>query len=384
MINKNEIIDTIIIGAGASGLMVASQLDNQKFIILDINNKIGSKIEVSGGGKCNITNQSVEASDYLGNSYFINEVLREFDQYQLLEWLEKNNLTPNLRDSGQYFCKNSSKEIINIFKKNINNKNIILNTKVESIKKREDIFYVKCDKKSYRAKSLVVASGGLSFPILGATDIGFNIASDFGHTINKLAPALVGLTLQKEQFFFKELSGISTDVIVKVEDKILKGSLLFAHKGISGLAILDTSLFWRKGEIEIDFLPNFNIEPHQNSKKLISTLLPLPKSLSKAFLKHLNIEDSPMNKLSKKDIDKLVILKKYRFPPAGNFGYGKAEVTKGGVSTNEINSKTMMSKKIDNLYFIGEVLDVTGKIGGYNFQWAFSSAFVCAKNLKDM
>jgi len=383
MINKNEIMDIIIIGAGASGLMVASQLDkNKKFIILDINDKIGSKIEISGGGKCNITNQSIEASDYIGNPYFINDILREFDQYQLLEWLEKNNLTPNIRESGQYFCKNSSKEIINIFKKNIDIKNIILNCKVENIRKREDVFYVECGKKSYRAKSLVVASGGLSFPILGATDIGFKIATSFEHTINALSPALVGLTLQKEQFFFKELSGISTKVTIRVEDKILNGSILFAHKGISGIVILDTSLFWTKGEIEIDFLPDFDIEPHQNSKKLVSNLLPIPKSLSKAFLKHLKIQDSPMNKLSKENIYQLLRLKSYKFPPAGNFGYSKAEVTKGGVSTDEINSKTMMSKKVDNLYFIGEVLDITGKIGGYNFQWAFSSAFVCANNLK--
>jgi len=383
MINKNEIMDIIIIGAGASGLMTASQLDkNKNFIILDINHKIGSKIEISGGGKCNITNKSIESSDYLGNPYFINKILREFNQYQLLKWLKKNNLTPNLRKSGQYFCQNSSKEIINIFKRNIDSKNILLNSKVENIRKREDIFYVECGKKIYRAKSLVVASGGLSFPILGATDIGFKIATSFGHTIKKLSPALVGLTLQKEQFFFKELSGISTEVIVKVDNKILNGSILFAHKGISGIVILNTSLFWTKGEIEVDFLPNFDIELHQNSKKLISNLLPIPKNLSIAFLEYLDIKDISMNKLSKDNKDKLLKLKSYRFAPAGNFGYSKAEVTKGGVSTDEINSKSMMSKKVKNLYFIGEVLDVTGKVGGYNFQWAFSSASVCANNLK--
>jgi len=379
----NEIIDVVIIGAGASGLMVVSQLEeNITYLLLEKNPKIGAKIAISGGGKCNITNQSVEAEDYLADRYFIDEVLREFDQYTLLDWLERNSLTPHLRDSGEYFCQNSSRELINIFMRNIDRERIILNRVVEDVYKKDDIFQIKCsNRKSYRAKSLVIASGGLSFPSIGATDIGFKIASSFGHKVKELAPALVGLTLQREQFFFKELSGTSTDVIVRVGERELKGDILFTHRGISGPVILDTSLYWRRGDIEIDFLPNFEIEPHHNSKKIISTILPLPKSLSKALLKELNIEDIQLCRLNKLERDRLSSIKSYKFSPAGNFGYKKAEVTRGGVSTDEVNSKTMMSRVSKNLYFTGEVLDVTGRVGGYNFQWAFSSAVVCAKSL---
>jgi hypothetical protein len=378
----NEIIDVIVIGAGASGLMVASKLQGKKsFLVLDTNSTIGAKIKVSGGGKCNITNEIVEATNYLGDKYFIDDVLRNFDQYGVLEWLNDNKLSPLLRPSGQYFCKNSSSEIINIFKKSIDSKNILLNHKVTDVSKRGDIFEIKCDRVSFRAKSLVVASGGLSFSTLGASDIGFNIASTFKHTINKLSPALVGLTLQKEQFFFKELSGISTTVNVRVGERVLSGDMLFTHKGISGPVILDTSLYWNRGEIEIDFLPNFNIEPHQNSNKAISKILPIPRSLSKAMLNKLNIQDIAISKMTKSDIDKLYTLKNYRLSPAGNFGYSKAEVTKGGVATDEVNPKSMMSRLVDNLYFTGEVLNITGQVGGYNFQWAFSSGVICANDI---
>ena len=378
----NEIIDVIVIGAGASGLMLASKLQGKKsFLLLEANSKIGAKIKVSGGGKCNITNKDVEATHYLGDSYFIDDVLREFDQYGVLEWLSDKNLSPSMRDSGQYFCKDSASELINIFKRDIDKKSILLNQTVIDVSKRDDIFYVKTNIESFSAKSLVIASGGLSFATLGASDIGFKIASKFNHTINRLSPALVGLTLQKEQFFFKGLSGVSTRVNIKIDDRVLSGDMLFTHKGISGPVILDTSLYWNRGDIEIDFLPNFDIQPHQDSKKLISTLLPLPKVLSKALLLELGLKDIAINKMSKLDIDRLLTLKRYKFAPAGNFGYTKAEVTRGGVSTDEVNPKSMMSRLVDNLYFTGEVLDITGRVGGYNFQWAFSSAVVSANSI---
>ena len=377
----NEKIETAIIGAGASGLMVASLLQKDNAILIEGNSHVGAKILVSGGGKCNITNAEVEAEHYLGNAHVVNEVLKQFDQHDLLQWLESRNLHPVLRKNQQYFCPKSSNELLGVLKKESRHQALLLNEKVVEVRKMGDFFMVLTPKKNIRVKHLVVASGGLSFSLLGADDIGYRIAESFGHTVNRTAPALVGMTVQKEQFFFKELSGIATEVVITVGDKQCKGSLLFAHKGISGPAVLDASLYWEKGKIGIDFLPGWSAEDHLGSKKQISSLLPLPKRVSKAFLDHLELEDRTFVQLSRREIEKLLTLKHYSFAPAGTFGYSKAEVTKGGVSTDEIDTKTMMSRKMEGLYFTGEVLDVTGRLGGYNFQWAFSSAYVCANAL---
>ncbi|MEA3490546.1 MAG: aminoacetone oxidase family FAD-binding enzyme [Campylobacterota bacterium] len=379
----NDVIDIAIIGAGASGLMLGSLLKGREVVIFDGNSRVGAKILVSGGGRCNITNRWLEPVNYLGNHYFISEVLKQFDQYSLLKWLNDRGLEPVLHKNQQYFCPHSASEILDIFKKENRDNTIVTDQKIEEVSRRGEYFYIHAEKRSYHAKRVVIASGGLSFSLLGADDIGYRVAKSFGHTIKRTAPALVGFTLQKEQFFFKSLSGVSTDVEIKVAGQSCLGSLLFAHKGISGPAVLDASLYWEKGQIEIDFLPGWNPYDHSRSKKLVSTLLPIPKRLSRVLLRELNIPDMPINQLKFSDVDKLLILKEYRFAPAGTFGYGKAEVTKGGVDTDHIDSKTMMSKKTEGLYFLGEVLDVTGRLGGYNFQWAFSSAYVCSTALQN-
>jgi predicted Rossmann fold flavoprotein len=209
----------------------------------------------------------------------------------------------------------------------------------------------------------------------------FDIALKFGHTINTLNPALVGFTVQKEQFWFKELSGLSLLVNIFVEDKKIEGSLLFAHKGFSGPAVLTTSLYWKKGKIKIDFLPNKNLEKLLSGNKNISTALNLPKRFCIEFLKSIGLDDKPCSKLELKEIEKLKILKNYEFSPAGNFGFSKAEVTKGGISTDNINHKSFESLKQKDLYFIGECLDLTGELGGFNFQIVFAQAFICANKL---
>ncbi|NOZ89927.1 MAG: aminoacetone oxidase family FAD-binding enzyme [Epsilonproteobacteria bacterium] len=372
-------IDIVIIGAGASGLMLGALLKDRDFLIVEKNPQIGSKILVSGGGRCNITNEKVTPKNYLGNQKFIRDIIKRFDQHKLLSWLNQRGLTPQLKKENQYFCKNSSKELLEVLRKEIDKKNIQLNTEVMSVKNIDGIFAIDTNRGKILAKNLVVASGGLSFAKLGASDIGYKIAKDFGHNISTLNPALVGFTLQPEQFFFKELSGISVDVKITIEKKEIKGSLLFAHKGISGPAILNSSLYWGKGKITIDFIPNIKLQSLKSSKKHISNLLNIPNRLAKAFLKELQIEDKPANRLTSNEYQKLTLLKNYSFAPAGTFGYTKAEVTKGGIDTDEIDNSNMMSKKQKNLYFLGELLDVTGELGGYNFQWAFSTAFVCAK-----
>ncbi len=371
----------IIIGGGASALMLASLLPKNTATIIESNPKPGAKILVSGGGKCNITNTLMGTQYFLGDESFVQQPLKKFNEKALLRWLERQNLHPVLRKETQYFCKDSAKELLDIFLKESKKQTLCMSEKVLEVTKRDEIFYVKTNKKTYTAKAVVVASGGLSFPKIGASSIGYEIAESFGHTVVKTAPALVGFTVQKEQFFFKELSGVSTDVKIHIGENVCEGALLFAHKGMSGPAVLDASLYWEKGKIEIDFLPNFSWKSVQGSKKQISSLLPMPKRVTKAFLLQFKLEDKPFHQLTTQELEMLQTLSHYSLAPAGTFGYAKAEVTKGGVETSEVDSSTMMSKKEDGLYFIGEVLDVTGRLGGYNFQWAFSSAYSCAKNV---
>ena len=373
--------EVIIIGGGASALMLAALLPAQSVVILESNPKLGAKILVSGGGKCNITNQKMGIEYFLADATFVADVLKIFDEKKLLAWLERQQLHPVLRKQSQYFCEHSAKELLDIFLKESQKQEVYLSQKVLKVTKHNGIFEVQTDKKTFRAKSIVVASGGLSYPQIGASGIGYEIGASFGHTVVKTAPALVGFTVQKEQFFFKTLSGVSSEVKITVGDKVCQGSLLFAHKGISGPAVLDASLYWEKGKIQIDFLPDFSWKSIEGSKKILSTLLPMPKRVTKAFLLQFNIEDKPWNLLNHLEKQMLQSLSHYSFAPAGTFGYAKAEVTKGGIATFEIDPASMMSKKVEGLYFVGEVLDVTGRLGGYNFQWAFSSAYCCANAL---
>lgn len=338
--------DVAILGAGASGLMAASRIKNKKLCIIDANKQIGQKIKISGGSKCNITNKYMGADHYLGEGEFISRTLERFTQKDLLSFLNKNGVYPKIDEKivkGTFFC-NSSSEVINMFKKLTKHCELRLDTKVLDVEFKDDEFVISTSKGKIKAKKLIVASGGLSYPSLGASDIGIKIAQKFGHNIIKTNPALVGFTVQKEQFWFKELSGLSLDVRISVEDKKIEGKMLFTHKGCSGPAILSASLYWNKGSLSIDFLPNKDSY--------------LPKRFRKIA--------------KEKNID----LRDYKISPAGNFGFSKAEVTKGGVDTNEIDENFQSTLK-RNLYFVGEVLDVTGELGGYNFQWAFASGYSC-------
>ncbi|WP_228255681.1 NAD(P)/FAD-dependent oxidoreductase [Aliarcobacter skirrowii] len=372
-----------MVGAGASGLMFASNLDKKKFkniCLIDSNDKIGQKIKVSGGAKCNITNEFVSENNYLGDRDFAKDILKRFSKDDLLRFLNKNQLFPKINPKivkGTYFC-NSSQDVIDMFNLLTTHIKKFLSTKVLDIS-YNNFFTITTNKAIIEAKKVVVASGGLSYASLGASTIAFDIAKKFDHTIVDLNPALVGFTVQKEQFWFKDLSGLSIFVNIFVEDKKIEGNLLFAHKGFSGPAVLSSSLYWKKGKIAIDFLPNINIEKLLMGNKNISTALPLPKRFTQEFLKSINLDDKPCSKLDKEEIESLKILKKYSFAPAGNFGYTKAEVTKGGICTDEIDHKTFESLKQKDLYFIGECLNLTGELGGFNFQIVFSQAYLCAK-----
>lgn len=376
------IFDTVIIGAGASGMACATRINSTNTAIIETNETIAKKVAISGGGKCNITNKYMDSSHFLGNSEFIKQALHKFNEKDLLNILKKHHIEPILNPKivkGTYFCK-SSKEVLEFYSKNSTKCKKFINQKVLDVDYVDDVFCIKTNNTLIKAKNLVVASGGLSYPSLGSSDIGFVIAKKFNHPIKTPNPALVGLTIQKEQFWFKDLSGLSVDVRILVKDKSLEGSLLFAHKGISGPVVLSTSLYWDKGQISIDFMPHYNIKKFLNSKQTISNALPLPKRFISSFLKSINLRDKPLCSLSKDEIALLSQIHSYSFAPAGNFGYTKAEVTKGGVDTAYIN-ENMQSKLQKGLYFIGEILDVTGELGGYNIQWAFTSGDICGKYL---
>ncbi len=378
-----KIYDVIILGAGASSLMCASHLKKSLDVaIIDTNNKVAQKLKISGGGKCNITNVAVSEKNFDGDEEFIKSVLQRFSKDDLLNFLDRHNVELTLRKKRYFFCKNSSDDIINVLKKLTSKHRFILDAEILEVYKADDIFHIKTTKATFKSKKLIVATGAKSFAPLGASDIGLKIAKSFDIKYKEFHPALVGLTVQKEQFWMKSLSGLSCYVKIKVDGKTLEEDMLFAHKGISGPAILSASLYWKKGKISIDFLPNKNIFTlTKNTKKLVSSVIGLPKRLSVEILKALGVKDVACNKLDKDNKEKLSLIHNYEFAPAGNFGFAKAEVCRGGVDTKELQNDSLQSKTVKNLYFIGEVVDVTGELGGYNFQWAFSSGVVCARHI---
>ena len=367
--------DTLIIGAGAAGLFASIYLPNAT--ILEHNPKPAQKIKISGGGRCNVTNKAVSADHYYSSDRsFVHKILEKFDNRKLLYFLAKKGCHPIMRKKEQYFCPHSSSELIDILLSH--HPHIELGCEVEDVEKSKEGFVVHTTKGNFLAKTVLIASGGLSYKKIGASGIGYEIAKSFGHTITPLRPALVGLTVQKEQFWFKELAGISMRVKVEVGGKLFEDDILFTHKGISGPAILNASLYWEKGAIILSFLPKL---PKLSPRKIISTQLPLPRRFVKAFLKSVGVEDKKAGQLSQDEKKRLELLCRYPFAPAGTFGFERAEVTKGGVSLSEID-ENMQSRLVPGLFFAGEVLDVTGELGGYNFQWAFSSAYAAAKGMK--
>jgi predicted Rossmann fold flavoprotein len=377
--------DVLILGAGASGLMCAGNLPKKMRVgVIDVNEKAAKKLKISGGGKCNITNADVALSNYDGGEILLQAVFKKFDKEKLLNFLDRNRVELELRKGRYYFCKNSSDDIIEILLRAAKNAELCLREKLLDVKKNGEFFEIVTDKSVRQAKNVVIATGGESFKNLGASDIGLKIAENFGIKVKKFTPALVGLTLQKEQFWMKELSGLSCFVEISLHNRVLREEMLFTHKGISGPAVLCASLYWKKGDISINFLPNDKIESvvKDGGKKQLSSAIPLPKRLVKALLKAVNVQDKECSKVNKDDMKKLLQLHHYTFAPAGNFGFSKAEVSRGGVMADELEAQSLESKRVKGLYFIGEVVDITGELGGYNFQWAFSSAYVCAETIK--
>lgn len=376
--------DTIIVGGGASAFFCASALKNRNILILEQSNTVCSKLRVSGGGKCNITNLYLTENNYRGDKKFITPALAKYDNTHLLDFLNSHSVSTIKKEvlvKGQLFL-DSSTTLINLLKKLTRDIDVKTGVKVESARK-EGHFSVCTDKGVFEAKNLVIASGGISYPSLGVSGVGYEIAKSFGLGVIAPKPALIALTVQKDQFWFKELSGVSMKVSVKIGDKSLKGDILFTHRGFSGPIGLNTSLYRDKGAIEIDFMPHSELEESLNidKNKQISTLLPLPKRFTKLFLQSVGVEDKKVSKLGKDELERVRSVKNYRFSPAGDTGFAKAEATKGGVNTDCISPISMESLKNERLYFIGEILDVTGEVGGYNLQWAYSSALSASDSI---
>ena len=388
--------DVIIIGAGAAGLMCSIEAGKRKrsVCLIEHTSKIAEKIRISGGGRCNFTNLYSSDRNFISkNIHFSKSAFGKYDQNDFVSLVSKHNIEYYEKKLGQLFCKKSAKEIIEMLISECKDQNIKikLETSVISISKEKDTYFIKTNKGNFSSKSLVVATGGLSIPKIGATDLGYRIAKQFNLNVTEVFPALVPLTFKNETLeFCKNLTGISINASVAIDKISFEEGLVFTHRGISGPSILQISSYWKEGKpITINLLPSLNFYEILTSKRLnspktnISNILSefLPKKLATAICDKLNI-NKKISETSNNDLRKLTnFIHNWSIIPDGTEGYKTAEVTIGGVNTNEISSSTMECKKQPGLFFIGEVLDVTGHLGGHNFQWAWSSGFVAGQNV---
>ena len=384
--------DVIVIGAGAAGLMCAATAGQRgrQVVLMDHSEKLAEKIRISGGGRCNFTNLNVRPECYLSNnSHFVKSALKQFTQFDFMALLDKHGLTYHEKTLGQLFCDQNSQGIIEMLKAEVNLGDVIwrMGTEVIAVAQVEGQFQVTTATEVWLSDALVIATGGLSIPQIGATAFGYEVAKQFGLNLQPLAAALVPLTFQAEDLW-AELAGVALEnVVVSCENTSFRESILLTHKGLSGPAILQISSFWQAGKtLEIDLIPDLDLADFlrtANRDALLSTVLAdvLPKRFVGVWLAKYG-EIRPLKQYSSKELQRLESeLHQWHIKPSGSLGYKKAEVTRGGVDTDQLLSKSMMVREIPGLYFIGEVVDVTGWLGGYNFQWAWSSGYVAGMNI---
>jgi predicted Rossmann fold flavoprotein len=387
--------DTIIIGAGAAGLMCAIEAGKRgrRVIVLDHANKVGKKILMSGGGRCNFTNLQINPDNYLShNRHFSKSALNRYTQWDFIELVKKHRIPFHEKVAGQLFCDNKSQDIVDMLLLECERANvkIFLNTKINQIECTTDRhFKIKLEHTSFESESLVIASGGLSIPTMGASPFGYKIAEQFGIKVWPTRAGLVPLTLhQEDKQRLSVLSGISTECLVSHQKMCFRENILFTHRGLSGPAILQISSYWEPGEeIEINLWPEgdlseyLKLEKLRNSKRHLKTILInlLPKRVIETFLEA-EIASKELQGLSFQEIQNIGLLLNYwRLKPNGTEGYRTAEVTLGGVDTTALSSKTFEVNHTPGLYFIGEVLDVSGWLGGFNFQWAWASGWAAGQ-----
>lgn len=385
--------DVLIIGASASGLMCAIEAGKRgrKVIVLDHVNKPGKKILMSGGGRCNFTNYHVSAENYIShNPHFCKSALSRYTQWDFLALVNQYEIPFHERSNGQLFCNNSAKDILNMLLSECEKYTVTikLKTEISSLEKRSNNnFQITTDSKNYSCQSLVIATGGLSIPKMCATPLGYKIAQQFGMKVWPTSAGLVAFTLQPEdKERFTPLSGIAIESVVSNKRISFRENILYTHRGLSGPAILQISSYWQPGEsIFINLLPDINLaeilkeaqqqHPQQQLKNYLAHHL--PKRVIDALVEE-SLSDKALQTLSHKEFKSVADqLQNWTIKPNATLGYRTAEVTLGGVDCDTLSSKSMESSTIPGLYFIGEVVDVTGWLGGYNFQWAWSSGW-CA------
>ncbi|WP_232689379.1 NAD(P)/FAD-dependent oxidoreductase [Klebsiella quasipneumoniae] len=393
-----ERFDAIIVGAGAAGMFCAAQAGQLgcRVLLLDNGKKPGRKILMSGGGRCNFTNMYVEPAAYLSqNPHFCKSALARYTQWDFIELIGKYGIAWHEKTLGQLFCDDSAEQIVNLLLAECEKGGvqIRLRSEILSVERDEQGYRLQVNGETLATKKLVIASGGLSMPGLGASPFGYKIAEQFGLKVLPTRAGLVPFTLHKpllEQL--QVLSGVSVPSTITAENGTLfRENLLFTHRGLSGPAVLQISSYWQPGEfVTVNLLPDCNLEDFLNEQRgahpnqsLKNTLaMQLPKRLVECLQQLGQIPDVTLKQLNVRDQQALVeTLTAWRVQPNGTEGYRTAEVTLGGVDTNELSSRTMEARKAPGLYFIGEVMDVTGWLGGYNFQWAWSSAWACAQAL---
>jgi predicted Rossmann fold flavoprotein len=387
-----EQFDMIVIGAGAAGLICAMTAGQRgrRVLLLEHADRVGKKILISGGGRCNFTNLSVEAEHFIsGNPHFCKSALSRFGPQDFIALVEKHGIAYHEKKLGQLFCDGKSIQIVNLLLEECRASGVQIKTKcfVEKIEHQniegKRVFTVKTNLGCYDSESLVIATGGLSFPKIGATDFGYGVAKQFGLKVRPCRPGLVSLTLNPRDLKETDgLSGTSVDALVTCHKQTFRDAILFTHKGLSGPAILQISNYWEPGDaVTINLLPDFDLaeaikqwqkeRPKAELKNLIGERL--TRHLVQQWLA-LSSDNKPVSLYNQKEIAAISArFHQWRIVPSGTTGYPVAEVTKGGVDTDELSSKTFEAHRVKGLYFIGEVVDVTGWLGGYNFQWAWAS-----------
>lgn len=383
-------IDVAVIGAGAAGMMAAASAGQRgrSVVLIDHAQKLAEKIRISGGGRCNFTNLYASAGNYLSqNPHFCKSALAQYGVRDFLDLIERHGIAYHEKKLGQLFCNEGSAAIIRMLQSECDAAGVQwrLGCTVHTVQYDGASFLIDTAHGQWRSQSLVVACGGLSIPQIGATGLGYDIARQFGHDITPLKAGLVPLTFQPEDLL-PELAGIALPAEVSCGKARFRDDLLFTHKGVSGPAILQISSYWQPGEaISLNLLPELDadawLEMHASSNQQVATVLSerLPARLAKALTERHNLALA-MKQTTPAQRRRLASdLQAWKIIPSGTVGYKKAEVTCGGVDTRAVSSKTLMSQLCKNLFFAGEVLDVTGWLGGYNFQWAWASGYVAGQ-----
>lgn len=382
--------NTIIIGAGAAGLFCAAHA-GKNTLLIDHAKRAGEKIRISGGGRCNFTNMHTEAGNFISqNKHFHKSALARYSQWDFIDRMDRAGISWHEKTLGQLFCDEKATQIVEMLVRDATDAGakISLNCSVISVEKTPEGFAVKTDQGTHTARNLVLATGGKSIPKMGATGFAYNIARQFGHDVTDISPALVPFTFTDGRF--APLSGLALPVRVFNARASFEEALLFTHRGLSGPAILQISSYWRDGEaVSIDLTGGRDLftalrdQRQTEGRRNLTTELGrlLPSKLIDFLTPELGLSGNLADQSDARLREICDQLQNWTVTPSGSEGYRTAEVTLGGISTDGVDSKTMMSKTIPGLYFIGECLDVTGWLGGFNFQWAWSSGYVAGTDI---